>query len=1199
MSYKLFLVVILALVLVSVSASAVTLTSNGEVHTVTQGNLEFRTDPSGLVKLFKNGEYLSAFGSSLKNTVNGEQEFWNSWATTWTWEVLSNTDSNITVLGSTNWAGWAWKQKWFFSDTEQKFTNYLTNNTGFQATNVSFYQVVRLDETNVECIQYVDNDGLENEYCFEQDITITQNLEQFLKRVSFKETIFNFQDLVDTGFEFNYLFAGQLGNVHPSLAGQGFIIGVTKNEGVFPNGASVILDPTITNDLTSIANLPIFGAGTPSIFRVDSQNLGVTASPKAEVIFGRYYETANNGLNWSTSDFNFYTTASEAANISTIYRPDNKKILTLFVNPEWDDDIHFIEGDFDNNSLTRTGWDANIALGFGLVIDAERYGADLNSGNWLNICGAEVGGSQRARCRFVDTDLNTSNINNWGAVEESFTFQSNVQDFSIYNDSNSNLFALYSLAGAQTNGNAKLRMKYDVNGSWSNDLNISSDLNTDLAWRFTGSAFVETTDENLVVLLSAQNGAATNDATILRFCDDGAEACISDLSNWDTYENVYDGNFLYWGSLATDTNNNIYMIGTDCQNGLCNTDSGLGYKIFFDLNKSVSAKRFIADNNSALDATKFSVTRNSDENGLIDIAFHVSDATLGTASLEYFQIFGDSNSSMINAFFTTTPASPIVLDLEEGITNVQVDLNSTTDFLPDGRIVDINYLWQIDGEEISTDQNLVRDFNGLSRDINLSLIVQGNDLVDTLTSQNDQNILLRSAPQGIDFNFANNTFVNNVDVNFTVTATGTINFAVWGGTDFDTNLLGTTVTKTFTQNKITQVCVIVNGSGDTNKLLCKDFVVARWLVSPAIDEETNASLTPTITTYNRPNQTYTHSVDINVFTFYGPEINYDTNAAFLIDFNTSYFTRNYFFDLDDNITLFLLQPRLPLVANSIQSTIFTIDNFTRDTVPDIIIQAIRTIGGVETIVESTISDSTGTATMSFVANLDYTLRFLDADGTILSEGPLGPKSTVLYAFIGTGEISFVLTPVGELVVTWIPNASSIDANTSFTVRFNQIINQIDLNISTITVRISQGDTNFFIQDFNFLGADTNIFQDVNVLDANEFGFIVVNITAQTPDGNFTKSFSYILVFRAGGSILNNLRDMKEELGPTVVLIIAVIITLFTVAAFASVATTDFNWLGIIALFSLGIFTYFTWIPFTVYLAALLMGGAGLIYGWIK
>ena len=309
--------------------------------------------------------------------------------------------------------------------------------------------------------------------------------------------------------------------------------------------------------------------------------------------------------------------------------------------------------------------------------------------------------------------------------------------------------------------------------------------------------------------------------------------------------------------------------------------------------------------------------------------------------------------------------------------------------------------------------------------------------------------------------------------------------------------------------------------------------------------------------------------------------------------------RNYFFDLDKNQTLFLLQPRLPLVANSIQSTLFTIDNFTRDTVPEIVIQAIRTISGVETIVESTISDSTGTATMSFVANLDYTLRFLDADGKILSEGPLGPKSTVLYAFIGTGKINFVLTPIGELFITWIPHTSSIDANTNFIVRFNQIINQVDLNITTLTVRISQGDTNFFIQDFNFTGQDTNIFQDVNVLDANQFSFMIVTITAQTPDGNFTKSFSYILVFTAGGSLVKNLQNMKQELGPTVVLIIAVIITLFTVAGFAKVATTDMNWLGIVALFVLGLFTFISWVPLTIYLVALLMGGAGLVYRWVR
>ncbi len=126
------LLLLIATVLFSVSVSGVSLESNGDVHTVTQGNLKFSTDPSGLVKLFKNEEYLSAFGFTLKGTVNSQERFLNSWSTTWSWEVLSNTDSNITLLGSTSWQGLEWQQRWFFSDTEQKFSNHLTNNTGFE-----------------------------------------------------------------------------------------------------------------------------------------------------------------------------------------------------------------------------------------------------------------------------------------------------------------------------------------------------------------------------------------------------------------------------------------------------------------------------------------------------------------------------------------------------------------------------------------------------------------------------------------------------------------------------------------------------------------------------------------------------------------------------------------------------------------------------------------------------------------------------------------------------------------------------------------------------------------------------------------------------------------------------------------------------------------------------------------------------------
>jgi hypothetical protein len=1190
-----FFFFVISILFVSQSAIAVSLSSNGDVHTVTQGNLTFVTDPSGLVKLFKNDNYLASVGFTLKGTVNAQQKFLNSWSTDWTWQILSNTDSNVTVLASNTWQGLDWKQRWFFSDTEQKFTNYLTNNTGFDVTNTSFYYVVRFDETNVSCLDYIDNTGAKKNYCFEQDKTITQNLGQYLKRIRFVDTLFNFQDLVDSGFEFNYLFAGQLNNVKSSLAGKGFIIGVTKNGGLFPNGASVILDPTINNDLTSSTNIPIFGTGTPSIFRVNSQNLGVSASPKAEVVFGRYYETTDNGLNWSTADFNFYTTASSAATISTLYRSDNKKIFSLFINPEWDNDIHFIEGDFDNDSLTRTGWDANIALGFGLTIDVERYGADLNSGNWLNVCGGEVGGADRVRCRFVDTDLNTSDITNWSALESSFNFEADVQDFSIYNDSNSNLFALYSVASGQEFRNIRLKMKYDVNGSWSNDLNISGDLNADLQWRVTGSSFVETSDGNLVVLMSAQNGAASNDATVLRFCDDGAEACISDLSNWDTYENVYDGNFLFWGSLATDTNNNVYMIGTDCQNGFCNTDSGLGYKLFFDLNKSVSAKRFIADNNAAIDTTKFVVTRNSDENGLIDIAFLSSDGTLGTASLEYFQIFGDSNSSIISASFTTTPVSPIALDPEEGITNIQVDLNSTTEFLPDGRIVDINYLWQIDGEEISTDQNLVRDFNGSDADFNLSLIVSGNDGVDTITSQNDQNILLRTAPQGIDINFAYNDFANNVDMNFGVTATGTINFAVWGGTDFDTNLLGIDINKTYTTDGIKEVCVIVNGAGDVNKLHCENFTSTRVLVKRPLDKVSGIVLTPfDVATNDITRQLYSaQTLDLNVFLFF--ESGNDQNILFTIDGNADYFSSTFLIQTNDTNTFQTIQPLLVLISESVSAVFHIINAITQNTIPDVVIESRQ--GGV--LIESTITDSTGSAVLNFIVADTYDLTFI-FQGVVSLEQQIRPIDTEYFIYLFLEQIITEPQDPESITVTFDPSIGQVQEGTDGNFTLTQIVTADRSTITQINIQVDQNGLLFFDQNFTGVPSGGTFSQDFNAssFDSSSTVNVTVRVTSSLIDET-KKSISYFIQFTSQVTFLNAINDLGINLGDVGRIVLVVLSSFVVIGGFAQ-ATRNPHILGTIVIIWLGMFTaiglnenYVVWVPVPVFLFATV--GAVAIY----
>ncbi len=934
---------------------------------------------------------------------------------------------------------------------------------------------------------------------------------------------------------------------------------------------------TINGDLIAESNLPTFEGGAPNIFRVNAQNIAVSASARAVVVFARYYESTDNGLAWSTADFNTYTTTSTASNISMVHRADNNKVFSAFVNQQWDNDIHFFEGDFDNNLLTRSGWDANISLGFGIDIDPERWGMDLNAGNFLTVCGGEVGGTNRVQCRFVNTDLNTSDISNWGDVEESFSTNGGLQSLEIHSDSNSNLFLMYSVT---TNEPIRMRVKYDVNGSWSNDLNISADLNADLQWRNTGSSFVETDDGNLVVLLSALNGAPTNDATVLRFCDDGAEACISDLSNWDTYENVYDGNFLFWGSLAKDTNNNIYMIGTDCQNGLCNTDTGLGYRIFNDLNKSVSGKRFIADNNSVLDTTKFSVTTSSDENGLIDIAYLASDSTLGTASLEYFQIFGDSNISILTASFTTSPSTPFVLT--PTISNVAVDLNSTTLFFPSGRIVDINYLWQIDGEEISTDQNLVRDFNGADADFNISLIVSGNDNIDTFTSQSDQNVSIVNVLQTFDINFGLNVFTNNADINIGGTfggGTTLINFIVWGGTDLDENRSGLQFSIDYNAGGIKQICGVFNTSGDINTVFCESFNITEVLVKIPLDEEVPAT---TLTTFTiavdgtAPQNYSTQSADLNVFAF---DQNTNQYININVDFNASYFPRNYgIFTGQPNNLFFTIQPYLALVANSIQVNWITQDVLANSSLSNIKIRSQRSIASILTEVESPFTDITGLATLTFIPQITYTLTF-DLNGVTLGSGVYIPASsdTQKKAFLDVTDINTGTFIQSALDVNFTPGGGVIVLPSDFNATtITQDINVFDGNLSSLRILVTHGSAT--LSDTNHTAPGT--FTQTLALSGRDLNtLVIVRITAVISGQSFFIEKVYGL--RTTPGLTERFTTSKDQdIGHTGATLLAVILTAVAIGGLIGLNRTenqDNSSLSLLAIPILMFFAFLNWV----------------------
>jgi len=67
---------------------------------------------------------------------------------------------------------------------------------------------------------------------------------------------------------------------------------------------------------------------------------------------------------------------------------------------------------------------------------------------------------------------------------------------------------------------------------------------------------------------------------------------------------------------------------------------------------------------------------------------------------------------------------------------------------------------------------------------------------------------MRNVPENIDINFTFTTTAPTLDVNYGVTSTSVINYAVWGFPN-DNNILGLVATQNYRSGALREVCVVV------------------------------------------------------------------------------------------------------------------------------------------------------------------------------------------------------------------------------------------------------------------------------------------------------------------------------------------------------------------------------------------------------
>lgn len=212
--------------------------------------LQFKTETNGVITI--NDERYLAFG--LKGTIDGNEIKKTSMDFSWTWHVEEDNGDYVFWAENDN-PNFIWRQYYYFYEDyskPMKIEHYLENNLN-DITNAQMYYLTNVLPTDE--IEYNETRYLVSDY---MGLHKQGNFNDLVSTINFNaEYDFNFEDLVDDGFEINEFYIGSgsvIGKPNVNITAVGF----TKNNGNFPKGSSVWIDPTFTTEyVESVSVTPL------------------------------------------------------------------------------------------------------------------------------------------------------------------------------------------------------------------------------------------------------------------------------------------------------------------------------------------------------------------------------------------------------------------------------------------------------------------------------------------------------------------------------------------------------------------------------------------------------------------------------------------------------------------------------------------------------------------------------------------------------------------------------------------------------------------------------------------------------------------------------------------------------------------------------------------------------------------------------
>jgi len=194
----------------------------------------------------RHGNYMSSFGFAITGTIGGQNYEVSSLSYDWTWNKKIN-ETEAYFEGDNN-NNFHWVQKYhLYPEKNMKIENYVENNVA-DITNGKFWYIQTVNQS-----ENVTWNG--HTYSLGSTHHLEGNYDKILPNVIFPDYyVFNYRDLIENGFNITDIYIGD-GSVVGADGTWILAVGVTKNNGNFPKGASVTLDPTITLQDANTENL--------------------------------------------------------------------------------------------------------------------------------------------------------------------------------------------------------------------------------------------------------------------------------------------------------------------------------------------------------------------------------------------------------------------------------------------------------------------------------------------------------------------------------------------------------------------------------------------------------------------------------------------------------------------------------------------------------------------------------------------------------------------------------------------------------------------------------------------------------------------------------------------------------------------------------------------------------------------------------